>query len=392
MRKIYHAIMMHSQLLASEAFYAINQHTRYHNHAWFQDIALMITALVFQYADSSKKWLLIAIDRLKDQFENSFIEEEDYSILIENSLGYHKGTENLTKLISDILEVCNIQSDLTEKHQKIKRFTDLYMYPNGRLPSHGDTYRHSGMNFEECKNKKVQNKVFFCSSKAGYVTVQSNIYDTGMILNVFASSVVITHKHQDHLSFTLFFDGVEWFTDPSFYSHEYNSPISAHLRSVWAHNNIAINNLEYSIEPGLAFMNGSANDETFVIEGKHFAYHGIEVRRKINGSFDDLNLAIEDNVITNRANLEIFSLLHLGEGVKVEKISEVLYLTHSNSNYTICVDYNGVETNLIYGFEESRILQGIIGHGFMQKVDSICIASKIGNSNTNKFAISILNV
>ena len=64
-----YVIKAQGQLLASESFYARNQNYRYHNHGLFQDIALLCTASFIQ----NDKWILTAIKRAKDQFNQLII-------------------------------------------------------------------------------------------------------------------------------------------------------------------------------------------------------------------------------------------------------------------------------------------------------------------------------
>ena len=75
MKRILAEIFKHGDLLANEGFYAANQPTRYHNHAWFQDVALVASAVTIPEIFDSTKWLQIAISRLDDQIANLVTED-----------------------------------------------------------------------------------------------------------------------------------------------------------------------------------------------------------------------------------------------------------------------------------------------------------------------------
>lgn len=89
------AIFRHARLLASEVFYAWNQRTRYHSHAWLQDLALLATALSFPHWDCARIWAETASARLDDQFIK--LEEHDgkFPAFELDSIGYQRDTPPL---------------------------------------------------------------------------------------------------------------------------------------------------------------------------------------------------------------------------------------------------------------------------------------------------------
>ena len=155
---------------------------------------------------------------------------------------------------------------------------------------------------------------------------------------LFTTSLCRTHKHEDNLSITLFFDGIEWLIDPSFYSHEYKNKISAYLRSAIAHNTVAIPSDSYSIDPGLASINGSSAQDRFELVGLHNAYSNHKVLRRIVGQLSKLAIEGFDCVETlpGKDNLQkSYLVFHLGEGVTVKMHGDDVVLFHDDSRYQL---------------------------------------------------------
>jgi hypothetical protein len=91
-----------SPWVASELFYASHQPTRYHNHAWFQDIALMATALAMKDFPCVEHWLETSISRLTDQLEQLIVRDKGYAVFVENSIGYHRGVQRLVEFAGEL--------------------------------------------------------------------------------------------------------------------------------------------------------------------------------------------------------------------------------------------------------------------------------------------------
>src|SRR5690606_38794842 len=75
MQRLAVAIVKHARLLNSEAFYAYHQPLRYHNHAWFQDAALIAAAIAFAEHEEANGWLENAISRFEDQLDNLIVRD-----------------------------------------------------------------------------------------------------------------------------------------------------------------------------------------------------------------------------------------------------------------------------------------------------------------------------
>lgn len=367
MKRLFRAIHSQAVLLASEAFYCSHQRTRYHNHAWFQDIALLATAQAFPCLPMSGWWRTRALNRLQDQISKLMIMDGDYTVFIENSIGYHHGIERLLTFASNVAK--GLESDaaksLREASVSLERFSDLMKYPDGRSSSFGDTFRIPNGVKRKPKSKS-QMPIFALLPKAGYAVVRGNHEGIPWVFTMVASSLCKTHKHEDHLSFSLYFDGIEWLIDPSFYSHEYDKDIPAYLRSAAAHNAICLKDVSYSIEPGIASIEGEMGEGDFwSIEGSHHAYAGLRCDRQVKGYLDRLNLSFEDGLSsdngTNRAGI---LRLQAGEGVVIRREgNQEFSMRHPASGKTIRLsfEHDQNDSNTI-----GEISPGFTGLGFMK--------------------------
>jgi len=208
---------------------------------------------------------------------------------------------------------------------------------------------------------------------------------------VLATSLCRTHKHEDNLSFTLFFDGLEWLIDPSFYSHEYAAPIPAYLRSALAHNTLAIPGHSYSIEPGVATFGGHTDGDEFVLSGEHHAYGNVVVKREFRGRVDRLEFDIVD-IATSEPGVEtgdLYLMLHCGEQVKAVLDGKYVLLSHPDSKYQLSISLPSDQCQIYYGVSEGKIIRGITGLGFMQHTAINTVECRVPFNEPLNWRISI---
>lgn len=365
------AIVRHAELLESEQFYASHQPTRYHNHAWFQDLALMATALAMPDVPASRRWMRRAIERLTDQLETLIVRDNGFAIFVENSIGYHQGVQRIVELAGDMVRLTGVESSIPDVAVELSRFSDFFRYPDNRAPAQGDTFRRSNPEGDEIRKlKPYPEPEVVILPKAGYGIVKGNHEGARFMFCMFATSLCRTHKHEDDLSFTLFFDGIEWLIDPSFYSHEYKSRIPAYLRSAAAHNGIYIADRPYSIDPGHSALEGLASGDVFEFKGEHRCYPDVIVKRRVSGRRDLLSFEFEDEVCTStNERLEVRLMLHCGEGVEVSRSGRVLTLTHPDSRYQLSILMPGDEIAIVKGMAQGDRIRGVSGTAFMQRSD-----------------------
>lgn len=384
-------IFKHAQLLASEMFYASHQVSRYHNHAWFQDMALIAAALAMPDFPCAQSWREIALSRLTDQLDRLIVRDEGYAVFVENSIGYHQGVQRLVAFAGELARLSNQDSTIPDVAEELIKFSDFLRYPDGRSPAQGDTFRRGNPAIDQLRHgiAYAESSVTILSN-AGYAVVKSNHEQTPYMLSMFATSLCKTHKHEDNLSFTLFFDGIEWLIDPSFYSHEYAKPVQHFLRSSLAHSNVAILDVPYSIEPGHANLKGEKTAETFKFFGTHSSYKHHIVSREIKGTLTTLDFVISDSVqsLNGVSNNKIFSLFHCGEGVQVNSHAEGVTLSHPGSRYKLEI-VSSLPASLRSGWDDNHVLQGICGHGFMEQTDTTLVAFALPLDTRSDFHITV---
>ncbi|MCQ4239548.1 DUF6270 domain-containing protein [Stutzerimonas stutzeri] len=368
MSRLRSAILKHGNLLESEAFYAAHQPTRYHNHAWFQDMALIAAGQIMVDYPCADRWLSKGVARLTDQLEKLLVRDQGYAIFVENSIGYHHGIQHLAKFAGNLTGASGRDSVIPQVAQELSRWSDFLRYPDNRSPTHGDTFRLPNVSEEPARRgKPYSDPLCLVLDKAGYAVVKGNQDRLPFMLCMFATSICKTHKHEDNLSITLFFDGIEWLIDPSFFSHEYSNSEPAFLKSAAAHSAICIDEVEYDISPGLAFVSGASAEGRYSIEGTHLSYEDAEVSRSINGRLDVLDIFVKDKINSpkQRTAKLVFSL---GEGVYATKQESIICLRHRVSSYQL-------EIEIMSAGVRSEIVPSLAGGGFMQlsEVQRICL-------------------
>ena len=253
---------------------------------------------------------------------------------MENSFGYHSAATPTAVFISSMLENTGLTTSIISLPQKIDNFSKACRWTHNRFPAFGDTFRSSQTEQKALDASGVHTeRALRLFRKAGYAVAKGMHEEASWKLVFIASCLSKTHKHCDNLSFSLFFDGVEWLIDPSFYNHEYKTGYAAYLRSAAAHNNLYIEGAEYSIDEGLASVGGMQSGDDFAISGEHRCYDGYVVERRIEGRLEKLLMRIDDKITPVAGNVKM--RLHCGEFVDVLQKEGELVLTHPASRYAL---------------------------------------------------------
>lgn len=367
------AIEAHARLLESETFYAANQITRYHNHAWFQDLALIASAACEGSGIRSDRRIARGMSRLRDQFSRLIVLEDKYAVFAENSSGYHAGVGSIVRLAGNLEELVTGSSEFGHLASKLEEWANFFRYPNGRAPANGDTFRlGNDIVAREPGRKPYDAEEFVVLPKAGYSVVRGNAGGSSYMMTFLATSVSSTHKHCDDLSITLFYDGIEWLVDPSFYSHAYIEATPRYLRGPWAHNGVVIPDLEYSIAPQTSKLQGSKDEAGFCLSGEHVAYPGVLVRRQVRGPLSDLRLTFSDSASgsTGPNPQPVYSVLHLGEGVSADIGASYARLSHSRSEHVLVVTFDAASAVSVAGFGETEESTSICATSFGNLTES----------------------
>jgi hypothetical protein len=369
MTRVGEAIVRHAQLLESELFYALHQRVRYHNHAWFQDVALLAAATAFPDYPSAARWRDRACERLAEQMETLIVRDGGFAVSIENSIGYQHSLQRLADFAGALTRLAGTTSVVADVAHELSAFSDFLRYPDGSRPAQGDSSRSpTGFPAPTSPSSPVAQPAFAALPKAGYGVVKGEHDGIPFMFCMFATSLSKTHKHEDDLSFTLFFDGIEWLIDPSFYSHEYQRPLPAYLRSAAAHNAICLSGVAYSIEPGLARLQGICEDDAFRFEGSHSCYADTTMTRTVDGTMKALDLQFTDGVWGTGEFPEASLMLQCGDDVVATRYGARLILSHPRSRFQLELSLPSERIEIAVGEESEARIRGISGLGFMQKV------------------------
>jgi hypothetical protein len=386
-RRLETALVRHGDLLADYTFYAANQNSLFHNHAWFQDIALAVTARTVDAPyPQVERWRTTALDRFRAQVDKLVMDEGDVgAVFVENSIGYHGAAGGLIDLGADLLDDETLSPWLRGVAAGMRKWDRVFRYPDGQAAAQGDTYRTSAERSSVAAVRSVRPGLRTALA-SGYVLVDGSHCDKPWRLNFTATNLSSTHKHEDHLNITFWFDGVEWLFDPSFLSHDYTAPVPAFLRSAVAHSVPSIPALQYSLATGAARLDVvDRDDQIAIVRGEHGAYRGMRVRRQITAHLRQLRLEGTDVVErTGTHEDDVSSIyhavwtLHLLPGVTAVTVQGGVVLSHPRSAAALYVELPpDTAVEVARGWHDDVTRAAVAGLGFQQLEDSLALRCRI---------------
>lgn len=382
-----HMIVAHGFLLESESFYAANQVTRYHNHAWFQDLALL-AAGVLAPTEAGKRWIDLSRRRLKDQMARLISHDTDYAVFVENSTGYHSGVQAIVRFAAELFDIAAEDDSLTTVAEALARWATRVQYPDRRTPSTGDSFRIPNSIPPRRESPTEPTDRVTVLTEAGIAVADGLHLDMPFAIRYFATSMSRTHKHADNLSFTLYLDGVEWLIDPSFYSHEYLDPIPSYLRGPYSHNVMFVRDREYSIAPGLArITEHSINKDSFRVHGRHHAYRGTVIDRVLEASLDKLHIQGSDTIASTDP-VEAGISFHLGEDVTATIENGIALLHHPASDLQLRITVDR-DIYKIAGWNGDATTSSISGTGFRAYTDTETLRANIDGGRRIAWSIDV---
>ncbi|WP_447742069.1 heparinase II/III domain-containing protein [Pseudomonas laurentiana] len=404
MARLASVLFRHTQLLASDAFYALHQPTPYHNHACFQDVALIAAAACQSHISGSAAWVDKAERRLQRQLRTLVHQEQHYAVFTENSIGYHSRMQELAELAGALLRLSGQGDVISHTARLMRRWSLEFMYPDGHWPCHGDSFRkllpcvRSSLKEESASAQKL-----ISLPETGYSMVKGSYAGTTWMLGVVATNLNPTHKQQDDLSCFLWLDGVEWLTDPSFYSHEYQQPETAYLRSPRAHNMLHVPQAGYctSPDPSRASLTAESGIDTtgiqrVIIRGINCAHDGVVIQRTLYCAMPNDMFTLQ---CSDRFELEHgFEVLpigelsfHMGEGVVVTPLPSstclhMFSLSHSESRHTLTL---GINIPVGFDDEAVQLEPSFSGTTFLEKVPTTAIRVRLLPFNVCTWTLNV---
>lgn len=396
MSRLGYALVKHSELLESETFYSRHQPYRYHNHAWFQDIALIAAGICLKHLNVANRWIARGLERLHDQLTHLIHRESTYAIFVENSIGYHQGVQRLVGFAGQLESLAGRGSGISNIADELDAWSKDFRYPDGRYPAQGDTFRRANpASLQALEQPESWPKQVIKLPQAGYAVIKGGSIRTPWMFGLLATNRNSTHKHEDDLSFFLWLDGVEWLVDPSFVSHEYKDEIPAYLRSAKAHNMLHVEGAEYSYQPDpdRVVMNiTEASDEglSLSIEGHNRSCSGYEVARRLvctealelpqiicTDSFWELPAANEGRA-PEKEPVGILTF-HFGDGVRINSTKKqgaqtLLELSHPASDRRLILGIGGECDSVNW---ETSVEASVCGLGFMEHIETQALRIRV---------------
>lgn len=316
------SLAMHAGLLRSEDFYR-----PFHNHGFYQDMALAVYAL--SCGEDADYWSVLSAARTR-VYLNAKISTE--GVHLEHSPIYHF---NIARGIAWLAVVFrsldpDYAAELTGRLNKMAEYGQWISLPNGALPSVGDSPR-----------EKTDMSIFACSAaapgqmrvfpQAGYAFIRKD-RDPGensTWMMFLAATHGEVHKHNDDLSFLLYHGGGELFTEAGKRNYNYSEPETEYCYSSYGHNVLFVNGVGWPMKPtGLPLLERDAyatgivaweDTPTFSgVTGRQIRFPGVIQERTLCYDRQRELVTVEDRItLESPATLKL--IYHLAPDVTAER-------------------------------------------------------------------------
>ncbi|AJC84184.1 heparinase II/III family protein [Campylobacter peloridis] len=258
----------------------------------------------------------IATNRINDELRFAFCDDGGHK---ENSPAY------LSYGISQVLRALDIGYKYEKENTKIYFPLDLlkksclvlgyFVQFNGNLPLIGDTTIFkinnlllNKLSMHNCK--EYENYIYLISNgkegvkpdkdllflnDSGYAIIKD--FDNKLNLVFKCKHISNYHRHDDDLSFTLFYDNEEWFVDSGLYEYAEKDEFRRYLRSHFSHNLTYPNNFKAhrNLSRSLkTHINNLSNENIYRFEGYSYMFDGFENYRSIEYDKNNLIFTIID--------------------------------------------------------------------------------------------------
>ena len=190
------------------------------NHAIWQMMGLKQLSITLKY-EYGKKY---ANDTIKKLFFTAF---DTDGVSIENSPFYHSYNINLLKLVDN--KIFNeIRREIQDIMRKAEKITYWFVRQDDTFCRIGDT--EGGLDKKQYKFYNNEDQIFLCDKKevlikdlrsSGYQILKSRQNENPFYFSFHIPNSKI-HMHCDYLSFTLFQNGVEIFSDPGLFNYNFS--------------------------------------------------------------------------------------------------------------------------------------------------------------------------
>ena len=304
-----------------------------HNHGIYQDRALLQLSVLFPNFEQSEVWNQVANERLELHLLEDFT---DSGIHKEHSPSYHFLVLSLMMGVNDFNQHYNLENKKLES--LIYNMQDYLAYivkPDGSFPLVGDSGFENGLRLKESsvvsenlldlmKRTSEDSLGNYCISypDAG-VGINKLEFSNGneMYFAIFSAFHSSVHKQSDDLSFVLTYGDTDYFVDSGKYNFDESDVYRKHVRSVFAHNTIVVDNISYDYREtshiGKSNLyNSECNEDFALFQAKHTIYDGVTINRNVVLMYEK-GVFIHDSIESNSVH-DYSQVFQLGDNLNIE--------------------------------------------------------------------------
>jgi hypothetical protein len=320
------AIRSHGLYLADERYYKKS------NHGIMQDEALLNIAHVVPELSEAPEWSQKARHRLRLRCEQDITHSGVHK---EHSPKYHLHVMRLLQRIRTFLE--HYKCYAGDFDTTLAQMQTLLFYtatPNMQLPLLGDTTAIDIRESLQCEPtthfaQYLQTygqhgieppQLDFACADGGLAIFRNAWHGPSPVHLIFTAAFhSITHKHADDLSFTLAVGPTDFLVDSGSYNYDESDPYRKYVRSVFAHNTIAVDGRTYPIIPHLAGRSRidsvRMNESTSEVRGSHSLYDDVIVHRALQ--YEKHGVITLTDRIESPAEHDYCQIFNCGENVEL---------------------------------------------------------------------------
>lgn len=222
-------IQKHIEFLNFEENYS--KHT---NHGFDQMLIVYTVSLLWLNVNYLTEAGELAEIRLEEELDFAFTHQ---GVHVENSPGYQKFMLSRIELLTELKELGDdrLSKKAFDLIERAKKFLEVITMPNGYIPMIGDTKGDD----KGLQAQLSENIEFYDYSESGYYTAKGLASDGKAVHLVFKCAHMSNyHRHDDDLSFYLFYDDEVIFGDGGLGYYQEKDERRIFLRSPQAHNTV----------------------------------------------------------------------------------------------------------------------------------------------------------
>lgn len=318
---------------------------RKHNHGMFQDLGLIVYALMVCEDDARRNLCIdVACKRMRKYFEYIFTADGVHK---EHSPGYEREVQNVIRMVA--LMLGEVRPGFCKYLDKLSDASSLHLLaltrPNGFIAPIGDSRKISNA---ICPPDNI---VFPYGGYAVFRSSYRDAPDNATWILFMAATHNHTHKHSDDLSFLLYHRG-DFITEGGMRDYNYLDPKTQYAYSGYAHNVLCIDDNDFPVlirKSGFREILPAAlrtkitdydvsNDVKYVA-GRQERFKGVVQERILTYDKGHGRVTIKD-IISTEQNVRASLLFHVAQGIMVKKENGGLTFTRGDNLFATMKVYS----------------------------------------------------